>query len=118
LFDFAGLTRARRPGSARFTTWHLRTLKLEMDPSPQNLATLASLLQQTLSNDVNTRKTAEQTLAGVETTQGFPICLLVLLKSDGNVPAVVQSASVVYFKNLVKKHWPQVRMACDVFNCS
>ncbi|KAI9208245.1 cse1l protein [Polychytrium aggregatum] len=74
-----------------------------MEANEQNLAALAHYLENTLNPA--SRKEAEQFLAGAEANQGFPILLLRLL----TVPSVAETtkfSSAVYFKNYVKKHWP------------
>ncbi|KAI9015417.1 CAS/CSE protein [Hyaloraphidium curvatum] len=73
-----------------------------MEPTEQNLAVLAGLLSQTL--DPAARKQAEASLASAELSPGFSLCLVALLSHPSTSPTV-RHAAVLYFKNLLRKHY-------------
>ncbi|KAJ2344154.1 importin-alpha export receptor, partial [Coemansia sp. RSA 2671] len=68
--------------------------------------TLASSLQQTLSANAQERKQAEHFLASIEQTAHFVVPLLQLV-SNQSTDANVRFAAALFFKNFVKRRWPQ-----------
>ncbi|KAJ2057182.1 importin-alpha export receptor [Coemansia sp. S146] len=68
--------------------------------------TLASSLQQTLSANAHERKQAEHFLASIEQTPHFVVPLLQLV-SNQSTDANVRFAAALFFKNFVKRRWPQ-----------
>ncbi|KAJ2584660.1 importin-alpha export receptor [Coemansia sp. RSA 1836] len=68
--------------------------------------TLASSLQQTLSANAQERKQAEHYLASIEQTPHFVVPLLQLVSSQ-STDANVRFAAALFFKNFVKRRWPQ-----------
>ncbi|ORX69547.1 Cse1-domain-containing protein [Linderina pennispora] len=68
--------------------------------------TLAASLQQSLSGHAHERKQAEQYLDSMEKTPRFVVPLLQLV-SDAGIDASVRVAAALYFKNFVKRRWPQ-----------
>ncbi|XP_026320326.1 exportin-2 isoform X2 [Hyposmocoma kahamanoa] len=76
-----------------------------MEVTDDNLARLASYLQQTLNPDPNIRRPAEKFLEGVEVNQNYPILLLHLIDKDG-VDITIRIAAAIAFKNYIKRNWP------------
>ena len=78
---------------------------------------LGLLLSQTLNPQTQkqgwfvVKFVAETHLAQAEATQGFSLALLdvVLASNDpSGSSSPIRLAAVLYFKNFVRKHWPQV----------
>ncbi|KAJ2346412.1 importin-alpha export receptor, partial [Coemansia sp. RSA 2673] len=74
--------------------------------------TLASSLQQTLSANALERKQAEHFLASIEQTPHFVVPLLQLV-SNQSTDANVRFAAALFFKNFIKRRWPQDENAED-----
>ena len=74
-----------------------------MDPTdPQQLATLASLFQQTLNPAE--RKGAEEQLAQLQTQPRFAFLLLALVQNESTSTAI-RLAAAIQFKNICKMRW-------------
>ncbi|KAG9304522.1 hypothetical protein G9A89_020086 [Geosiphon pyriformis] len=74
-----------------------------LDESQQYLATLATLLKQTI--DPRTRKQAEAELTTAEQQRlDFPIAVLQLVASEGS-EQIIRQASALFFKNYIKRNW-------------
>jgi exportin-2 (importin alpha re-exporter) len=86
-----------------------------MDANEQQLNTLASCLQQTLSMDVSTRQQAETFLRSIENNAGFLVLLLKLFDSP-SLDMQIRMAAAILFKNCVKRNWRQVEGSPDVIN--
>lgn len=71
-----------------------------------------SLLNQTLDHNHVVRKNAEDQLRSLEKKHGFAIVLLQILEATAVQPQdkAIQQASAIFFKNFVKKRWPQVSL--------
>ncbi|KAJ1645431.1 importin-alpha export receptor [Coemansia asiatica] len=67
---------------------------------------LAASLQQTLSPNAQERKQAEQYLGSIEQTAHFVVPLLQLVNNAG-LSDNIRFAAALYFKNFVKRRWPQ-----------
>ena len=78
-----------------------------MQDNQQHLSMLSDLLTQSLSPQPEVRHPAEKTLDSSETTEGFLLLVLNLVRSDA-APMHVRQAAGVYFKNVVKKRWTEV----------
>lgn len=74
-----------------------------MDPSdPQQLASLASLFQQTLSPEH--RKVAEEQIAQLQAQPRFAFLLLALVQSESSSTSI-RLAAAIQFKNMCKTRW-------------
>ena len=74
-----------------------------MDPTdPNQLASLASLFQQTLNPEQ--RKPAEDQIGQLQAQPGFGFLLLALVQSESTSTAI-RLASAIQFKNLCKTRW-------------
>jgi len=78
----------------------------KMQVNPEHLQQLAQLLNDTVSPDTTTRKTAESNLNSAAQQQGFLLLLLETVRSD-QASKVVRQAAGVYFKNVVKRQWEE-----------
>ncbi|KAJ1675939.1 importin-alpha export receptor [Spiromyces aspiralis] len=67
--------------------------------------TLANVLRETLSQQDSLRKKAEQQLAEMEKAPHFVSPLVELMKAQGD--PTVSFAAALYFKNYIKRLWPQ-----------
>ena len=65
---------------------------------------LHAALTATLSQNQREREAAETVLRGLDATPGYLPCLFQIINSGEVVPQVKQ-AGIIYFKNLVSKHW-------------
>ena len=65
---------------------------------------LHAALTATLSQHQNERQAAETVLRNLDATQGYLPCLFQIINSSEVAPPVKQ-AGIIYFKNLVSKHW-------------
>jgi exportin-2 (importin alpha re-exporter) len=82
-------------------------MTLLVDPSTAQI--VAASLQQTLHPQ--TQKQAEKALMAMETPQtrlGLVLLQLLLNESGSAVDANVRFAAALYFKNFIRRHWPQV----------
>ena len=70
-----------------------------MDPQALHAALTA-----TLSQNQNERQAAETVLRNLDATPGYLPCLFQIINSSEVAPPVKQ-AGIIYFKNLVSKHW-------------
>jgi exportin-2 (importin alpha re-exporter) len=75
-----------------------------MQVNTENLTKLAQLLQLSLDQDLNKRKTAEQQLLAVQSQPGFPILLMNLIREE-SVDRPIRLSGSVLLKNFVKKEW-------------
>lgn len=75
-----------------------------MEVNEENLKTLSTCLQQTLSPHIHERKEAEKYLESVEATPNYAILLLTLIGHESVDANIRQSASIT-FKNFVKRNW-------------
>ncbi|KAL4236748.1 Exportin-2 [Mactra antiquata] len=75
-----------------------------MEITEDNLRTLSTFLQQTLSPDPTIRKPAEKFLESVEGNQNYPLLLLTLLDKE-NVEQAIRVSAAITFKNYVKRNW-------------
>ena len=65
---------------------------------------VAGYLTQTLSQDYNVRKPAEDFLLKTEKESNYSILLLQLAESD-QIPMDIRLAAAINFKNFVKRNW-------------
>lgn len=75
-----------------------------MEPTPENLQTLATYLNQTLSEKYEVRKPAEDYLMSVEGSPNYAMLLLQLTDSDQIEPHI-RLAAAINFKNFVRRNW-------------
>lgn len=75
-----------------------------MELTEDNLRTLSSYLQQTLSPDNSVRRQAEKFLQSIEGNQGYPILFLNLVNKN-DVDLTIRVAGAVTFKNYIKRNW-------------
>ncbi|KAI9503738.1 importin-alpha export receptor [Coemansia spiralis] len=79
---------------------------MSVDSNSVSQASLAQSLQQTLSPHAHERKQAESYLGSIELAPRFVVPLLQLVSNeatDGNI----RFAAALYFKNYIKRRWPQ-----------
>ncbi|KAJ1668693.1 importin-alpha export receptor [Coemansia sp. RSA 1813] len=76
---------------------------------------LAQSLQQTLSPTAQTRKQAESFLKAIEQTPHFVVPLLQLVNNDAT-DGNIRFAAALYFKNFVKRCWPQDECTEDLLS--
>ncbi|XP_045455694.1 exportin-2 [Melitaea cinxia] len=88
-----------------------------MEVSEENLATLASYLQKTLSPDPNVRRPAEKFLEGVESNQNYGILLLHLIDNE-NADFIIRVTASITFKNYIKRNWPVEEDGVDRMHAS
>jgi exportin-2 (importin alpha re-exporter) len=69
------------------------------------LQNLSTTLSSSISPDANTRRQAEAALRQGEATPGF-LLLVLQLVNTGEADLVVRQTAGVYFKNAVKRLWP------------
>jgi hypothetical protein len=80
-----------------------------MEPTPQNILLLASLLSQSLSAQPTIRHPAEKQLQVAEKDDSFMLLLVALIRGQGEgVGMDVRQAAGVLFKNVVKRRWRDV----------
>ncbi|EER11374.1 Exportin-2, putative [Perkinsus marinus ATCC 50983] len=72
-----------------------------------NQTELSQVMAATLSPDVNVRRQAEEKLTQAESAGGVLTSSLLQLTANGNEQLPVRLASSVYFKNFIKRHWPE-----------
>ncbi|KAJ2785075.1 importin-alpha export receptor [Coemansia interrupta] len=77
-----------------------------MSSNPTSQEALASSLQQTLSPNAHERKQAEQFLDSIEQTPHFVVLILQLVNNQATNENI-RFAAALYFKNFVKRRWPQ-----------
>ncbi|KAJ1797735.1 importin-alpha export receptor [Coemansia sp. RSA 2399] len=77
-----------------------------MSASNVTQESLAQSLHQTLSPTAQTRKQAESFLNAIEQTPHFVVPLLQLVNNDAT-DGNIRFAAALYFKNFVKRRWPQ-----------
>jgi hypothetical protein len=65
---------------------------------------LHAALTATLSQNQSERQAAETVLKSLDATPGYLPCLFQIINSSEVAPEVKQ-AGIIYFKNLVSKHW-------------
>ncbi|XP_038057672.1 exportin-2-like [Patiria miniata] len=75
-----------------------------MELTTQDLYTVASSLQQTLSANITERRAAEAYLESVEARANYSIFLLELLSKD-DVDSTIRISAAVTFKNFVRRNW-------------
>ncbi|PSN33093.1 Exportin-2 [Blattella germanica] len=75
-----------------------------MELTGDNLQTLSTYLQHTLSPDVDVRRPAEKFLESVEINQNYPILLLHLVDKEV-IDLTIRVAGAVAFKNYIKRNW-------------
>ena len=71
-----------------------------------SIEVLSRKLEETLSPDAVTRKSAEKYLESLETTPNYGVLLLTLIGNEG-VAMITRTSGSVYFKNFVRKNWVQ-----------
>ena len=81
--------------------WGQLALSSQFYMEPQ---ALHAALTATLSCNTSERQAAETVLRSVDATPGYLPCLFQIINSDEVTPQVKQ-AGIIYFKNLVQKHW-------------
>ncbi|KAJ2236393.1 importin-alpha export receptor [Coemansia sp. RSA 1286] len=86
-----------------------------MSASATSQEALAASLQQTLSPNAQERKQAEQYLSSIEQTAHFVVPLLQLVSNQASGDNV-RFAAALYFKNFVKRRWPQSEDAEDTLS--
>jgi hypothetical protein len=79
-----------------------------MEATTENLSMLSELLTQSLSPQPEIRHPAEKNLNSTELQPGFLLLVLTLVKDDRAALDIRQAAGV-YFKNVVRKRWGEVR---------
>ncbi|KAF4667750.1 Exportin-2 [Perkinsus olseni] len=72
-----------------------------------NQAELSQVMAATLSSDLNVRRQAEEKLTQAESAGGVLTSSLLQLVASGNEQLPVRLASSIYFKNYIKRHWPE-----------
>jgi len=78
-----------------------------MEINDQNLDALSTYLRQTLSPNANERSEAEKTLKQIERNENYSLLLLTLCERS-TTPDEIRRASVINFKNFIKRNWPSL----------
>lgn len=78
-----------------------------MEPSSETLQALSGYLTSSLSPSPPVRKAAEHELSQGEAQPGFLLLVLHLVREQ-NVSMDIRQAAGVYFKNVIKRRWPEV----------
>ncbi|CAF0901978.1 unnamed protein product [Adineta ricciae] len=78
-----------------------------MEINEQNLEALATHLRKTLSPNGDERAEAERTLKQIERNENYSSLLLALCERP-TIPDDIRRASVITFKNFVKRNWPSL----------
>ena len=78
-----------------------------MEVNEQNLELLANYLRQTLSPNTNERTEAEKMLKQIERNEHYSSLLLTLCDRS-TTPDDIRRASVITFKNFIKRNWPSL----------
>lgn len=75
-----------------------------MAADPAQMAQLSQLLQQTVAGNTQGMQAATQQLRQAETSPGFGLILLQLLR-ESSVDAGARQAGAIYFKNYIRRLW-------------
>ncbi|CAF2452132.1 unnamed protein product [Rotaria sp. Silwood2] len=86
-----------------------------MEINEQNLEALATYLRKTLSSNGDERAEAEKTLKQIERNENYSSLLLTLCESS-TIPDEIRRASVITFKNFVKRNWPSLDASSSTTN--
>jgi exportin-2 (importin alpha re-exporter) len=78
-----------------------------MEITEQNLEALATYLRKTLSPNSNERSEAEKALQQIERNENYSSLLLTLCERS-TTPDEIRLASVITFKNFIKRNWPSI----------
>ncbi|CAF3122383.1 unnamed protein product [Rotaria sp. Silwood2] len=78
-----------------------------MEINEQNLEALSTYLRKTLSANTNERLEAEKTLKQIERNENYTSLLLTLCERS-TTPDEIRRASVITFKNFIKRNWPSL----------
>ncbi|CAF3797152.1 unnamed protein product [Rotaria socialis] len=78
-----------------------------MEITDQNLEALSTYLRKTLSANTNERLEAEKTLKQIERNENYTSLLLTLCERS-TTPDELRRASVITFKNFIKRNWPSL----------
>ncbi|CAF0730448.1 unnamed protein product [Adineta steineri] len=78
-----------------------------MEINEQNLEALSTYLRKTLSPNANERTEAEKTLKQIERNENYSSLLLTLCESS-TTSDDIRRASVITFKNFIKRNWPSL----------
>ncbi|CAF3340597.1 unnamed protein product [Rotaria socialis] len=86
-----------------------------MEINDQNLEALANYLRKTLSPNGDERAEAEKTLKQIERNENYSSLLLTLCERS-TIPDEIRRASVITFKNFVKRNWPSLDASSSTTN--
>ncbi|XP_071964073.1 exportin-2-like [Antedon mediterranea] len=75
-----------------------------MEVNQETLAAIAGVLQKTLCDDLQERKTAEKSLESVERNQNYAVILLTLVDMD-SLDMIIRVSASITFKNFIKRNW-------------
>ncbi|CAF1018808.1 unnamed protein product [Rotaria sp. Silwood1] len=78
-----------------------------MEINEQNLEALSTYLRKTLSANTDERLEAEKTLKQIERNENYTSLLLTLCERS-TTPDEIRLASVITFKNFIKRNWPSL----------
>ncbi|CAF2961115.1 unnamed protein product [Rotaria sp. Silwood2] len=84
-----------------------------MEINEQNLEALSTYLRKTLSANTNERLEAEKTLKQIERNENYTSLLLTLCERS-TTPDEIRRASVITFKNFIKRNWPSLDQSSSI----
>jgi hypothetical protein len=79
-----------------------------MEPTPQNLQQIASLILQASEPDYTRRSAAQTQLSQLDTVVGYKTCLLRIATAHDAVAADARLLATILLKNVVERSWKRV----------